>query len=690
MPNVKPPICEICGDFFTPSQGALLRFAGTDRGAAFDERQRTEGIVGHQPDSGWFCGEHVERARELAADMTLAEAVSTIRGVPYVPPVAPEPEPAEPQVKDDDLGVGYRITDVDGSGAIEWPIDWLTASDLRTRCIETAPAIARALGGPGDFEWAETTDRRRATVEGSGPDDDPWVDTIRLRAHDDSTAGRAAVEVRHVQKHLRHDTIIDVQVDLSVRVTTAAGHRRRATLAAWGHISDDHCNRLRLTGVDTGQVVELVRIAFDLGTDRWDQRYADDGSPICMSCGEAFHQSTGGKAVFRVDAAGHDWNDRMRRGEESGDRPYHGWFCTRHIGPASLVSDSLTRMQAMPLLVPRGRPPLEYREHPEGIDVRSDEYGEPSRAPFLPVSLEFDPQWSTVVAIIPQAQREANLVLSNSVGAIGAALGVDHFRNFGSTDDTWSSQSNDMSAFLVRRMSRTLILQRREQTILEVSIRPTEPQTLAPDGEVVMDRVEVRAATADIAAAVQPEIDALIAQLNEEQVDPFDLSPDLVDVDLRNGDLRRASRGRPGFVHWNLEPVNATRLSEQLEALLASLVGLLGTAVVPELKFSTDRSYTPMDGAQPPHCPFTDRTRRRGSQETGAGTLSVEISTEHNHWTEDHVANALVSVRISLGDLVLSATFSGQGNTCTSMLMSRPVVPGSIAAIIDAFPAVSA
>lgn len=76
---MKPPICEVCHKRFGPDEGGLVRCRTTDAGRAFDERRRARpGFVGHPPDTGWFCGAHVEGARQHA-DRTLGEVVALLR-----------------------------------------------------------------------------------------------------------------------------------------------------------------------------------------------------------------------------------------------------------------------------------------------------------------------------------------------------------------------------------------------------------------------------------------------------------------------------------------------------------------------------------------------------------------------------------------------------------------------------------
>ncbi len=77
--SVKPPICEVCNSRFDRDGGELVDFvidAGTE---AFDERAERPGFVGHRPNGGWFCNEHLAAARARAGSMTLGDALDDIK-----------------------------------------------------------------------------------------------------------------------------------------------------------------------------------------------------------------------------------------------------------------------------------------------------------------------------------------------------------------------------------------------------------------------------------------------------------------------------------------------------------------------------------------------------------------------------------------------------------------------------------
>ena len=75
---MRPPICEICDKEFDPDkEGGLIDFKETSEGIAFSKRVFETGIVGHPPDTGWFCGDHIGKAREYA-HLTIHEAIKRI------------------------------------------------------------------------------------------------------------------------------------------------------------------------------------------------------------------------------------------------------------------------------------------------------------------------------------------------------------------------------------------------------------------------------------------------------------------------------------------------------------------------------------------------------------------------------------------------------------------------------------
>ena len=61
--------------------GELVHFVASERGIEWQARAGELGrtMTGHHPDQGWFCGVHRPRARELAATLTIDEALFELR-----------------------------------------------------------------------------------------------------------------------------------------------------------------------------------------------------------------------------------------------------------------------------------------------------------------------------------------------------------------------------------------------------------------------------------------------------------------------------------------------------------------------------------------------------------------------------------------------------------------------------------
>lgn len=67
---MKPPICAVCGRDFDPAEEGGLVQVGTGREPWWDGIVDPEEVAEHGPPTGhpageaWFCGDHVEPARE--------------------------------------------------------------------------------------------------------------------------------------------------------------------------------------------------------------------------------------------------------------------------------------------------------------------------------------------------------------------------------------------------------------------------------------------------------------------------------------------------------------------------------------------------------------------------------------------------------------------------------------------------
>ena len=75
---MRPPICEVCQkEFYPKKEGGLIFFKETAEGRAFHKRVEEEGITGHPPEDGWFCGDHYEEA-EKRKHLTLGKALQNM------------------------------------------------------------------------------------------------------------------------------------------------------------------------------------------------------------------------------------------------------------------------------------------------------------------------------------------------------------------------------------------------------------------------------------------------------------------------------------------------------------------------------------------------------------------------------------------------------------------------------------
>jgi len=68
---MKPPICAYCRKRFKASNRNLVRFA--------DYKPLPERTVGHPKGMLWFCGEHIEKARQFK-DLSSKDALKLISG----------------------------------------------------------------------------------------------------------------------------------------------------------------------------------------------------------------------------------------------------------------------------------------------------------------------------------------------------------------------------------------------------------------------------------------------------------------------------------------------------------------------------------------------------------------------------------------------------------------------------------
>jgi hypothetical protein len=75
---VKPPICEVCGQEFDTTVGALIGFSPTPDELARKVDMSGTRMVGHPPATGWFCDRHADPAAQLL-HLTISEAIARVR-----------------------------------------------------------------------------------------------------------------------------------------------------------------------------------------------------------------------------------------------------------------------------------------------------------------------------------------------------------------------------------------------------------------------------------------------------------------------------------------------------------------------------------------------------------------------------------------------------------------------------------
>lgn len=81
---MRPPICEVCDEKFlddelnAPGNGGLVEFKPSAEDKEVIARMQVKGWVGHPPNMGWFCREHIEDARALR-HIPLRDALKEIR-----------------------------------------------------------------------------------------------------------------------------------------------------------------------------------------------------------------------------------------------------------------------------------------------------------------------------------------------------------------------------------------------------------------------------------------------------------------------------------------------------------------------------------------------------------------------------------------------------------------------------------
>lgn len=443
-----------------------------------------------------------------------------------------------------------------------------------------------------------------------------------------------------------------------------------------------------------------------------------DGNRICHICGITFQEDTAGRISFMTTAQGAEWRGEMLRGAVNGTNPDHAWLCARHITPALRLSSAMTRSEAMAELMPAGREPLEYDERPPSVDPNAPF---PGRTSFRPVTNGgLDGATDEWLSIAPQTPNVVHAAVHGERQRFGDALGVGDLRNNGRTssassdpaDTRWAGpgvwvgagyaahQAGDVVVFITWQTFREgdrrgpivqqglrVLVQRREQSIFELTFAPADPPMVAIDDLVMLERVLVRESPlldAQTGQALRGVVRQLVATLAVEPENPLSLEPDLVGVDLGTGKVTRQFSGRGSTVLW---PDAGETLSDTLATIFDALPMVfeeLGLGEVPDLNQTSERKWNPMDHSQPPHCPYSDQTRWSG------GTKNADVTIRHDatHWNEHSKANESASVLIQADGLASPLQFSATDpcdGSRVSLALRRPTSAAIVSMIRSMF-----
>ncbi len=303
---MKPPICEVCDEWFDPEDGGLVEFL---TGAVLDPDRPVPAELdddapeppGHPSNKGWFCATHLEVARRASASMTLAEALRDLVGSvdpppppsgARRPPFEPSPDPdfgsvdasvlslpggaaTEPAAAAlsipglDPLAPGPDLVGVDlrggqirrgigvGRSSIDWALPGVPLALARQRFLALVPELFEAFGLGPVPELIESTRRSWTPMDGSKPPNCPFTDLVRHEAS--APNGTTIVSVSTDQVHWSDDDIDNVSAHLFVNVADV-----RVSAFASGRGTQDACTSLTLFRPTSATVVAALTAAFGL------------------------------------------------------------------------------------------------------------------------------------------------------------------------------------------------------------------------------------------------------------------------------------------------------------------------------------------------------------------------------------------------------------------------------------------
>lgn len=370
--------------------------------------------------------------------------------------------------------------------------------------------------------------------------------------------------------------------------------------------------------------------------------------PVCEIC-DADVDPAGGLVTFQPDDRSRDWRRRAEEEGFVGHPPDTGWFCEEHIAAAREAAQTMSYGPGVRHVEARAR----------AIDVRLLDLGDPDGL-------------SAPMPIPPRSGERAREELRRARTDLGRLrTQTSHGYPLGDISRTIEHHlAGDLDLFtrVDRPMSATdeeLIetrVVRRGELLALVRVTPS-----AGAGARI-DRVQVWVGD----ESMQPWIDRVVAVLSSTPPHFLDPAPDLIDVDLGRGRLAASDALEVQWVEWDLTPVGVRRVVGEIRDRLGDLCRSVGAGEPPELADRTERSWTPMDGAKPPHCPFSDTATAEGSD----GDISVQLRQELVHWNETDVDSAGMRCSISRGDETLLSVSAygehGEGRNVSVLRLRRP------------------
>lgn len=251
---VRPPVCEICDADLDPADvnGGLVTFQPDDRSRDWRRRAAEEpGFVGHPPDTGWFCGAHIDAARAAARTLTFPEGMRRLRtdGEACDAPASALQPDLEPDLVGVELGTGRPVaSDPIGLEWVEWTLTAVDAHTFAASLRSMLPALFEALGLGSLPAMEQRADRRWNPMDGAQP---PWCPFTDTTVDEGSAADGTPIDLEVVLNHWNDDEVANASVSLTI------GDRLWVS-AYRADGSGRDVDTLRLRRPTTGAVVAVV------------------------------------------------------------------------------------------------------------------------------------------------------------------------------------------------------------------------------------------------------------------------------------------------------------------------------------------------------------------------------------------------------------------------------------------------